>query len=461
MYRKITRRTFTKATAALGLLGFAGAAHRDEAELQVGLARVCTTPGVPIWLHGYASKPRFRPFQGKLNELYAKAMAVEDGGGRRAVLITIDQCVIRAEEAKAFFAELVEKTGLGRQQLLLNFSHTHSGPIIGTSDLNRYPMSAEERRLSLQYTERLKGLLVELVNAAQADLKPARLSWAVGHAGDFVQNRRLYTKDGKYRGMGPNPSKYADRNVPVLRVDAPDGKMRALVFGCACHAVTLDQSNIKLSGDYPSFAQEYIEKQHPGVLAMFMQGCGADANSTPRCGPKQEQHARQQGRHLGAEVCRVAAAPRQPIHGPLRVQFAETDLPLQPVPSREILEKMGGSRRYTAQRMLAALDRNEPLPTHHAAPLAVWQFGDDLTLAAISGEVVSAYVPMLEKALGSEKLWIAGYSNEVDGYLPDAVIVAEGGYEARGLVVDIGFYSPKAQDVVVQAVSKMAAKAGR
>ena len=46
-------------------------------------------------------------------------------------------------------------------------------------------------------------------------------------------------------------------------------------------------------------------------------------------------------------------------------------------------------------------------------------------------------------------------------FLPDAVIVAEGGYEARGLVADIGFYSPKAQDVVVQAVRQMAAEAGR
>ena len=48
-----------------------------------------------------------------------------------------------------------------------------------------------------------------------------------------------------------------------------------------------------------------------------------------------------------------------------------------------------------------------------------------------------------------------------DGYLPDAVIVAEGGYEARGLVADIGFYSAKAQDVVVRSVRQMAAKAGR
>ena len=471
MPRRLTRRAFTQSAglATLGMLGISPAlaetaktSDSEGAPWKIGLAKVCTTPPVPIWLHGYASKPRFRPFDGKLNDLYAKAMAIEDGGGNRAVLITIDQCVIRAAEAKTLFDRLTKETGLERRQLLLNFSHTHSGPIIGTSDLSRYPMSDEERKNSLDYTERLMGLLVDLVRDALGDLKPARLSWAVGNAGDFVQNRRVYTKDGKYLKMGPNPDKYADRDVPVLRVDAPDGTMRAVVFGCACHAVTLDQTNIKLSGDYPSFAQETIEKQHPGVQAMFVQGCGADANSTPRCGPKQEEYVRRQGTHLGEEVCRVVSGERRPIRGPLHVTFTEASLPLQPIPPRDVLKKkLRTSQKYNAQRMLAALDEGTPLPTHHASPTAVWQFGDDLTFVALSGEVVSAYVPLVRKALGPKKLWIAGYSNEVDGYVPDANIVAEGGYESRGLVADIGFYSAKTQDVLVETVRQLAKEAGK
>jgi neutral ceramidase len=96
-----------------------------------------------------------------------------------------------------------------------------------------------------------------------------------------------------------------------------------------------------------------------------------------------------------------------------------------------------------------------------AAPTAVWQFGDDLTFVGLSGEVVSAYVPLCREALGPKNLWIAGYSNEVDGYVPDAKIVAEGGYEARGLVADIGFYSAKTQDVLVESVRQLAQEARR
>ena len=65
---------------------------------------------------------------------------------------------------------------------------------------------------------------------------------------------------------------------------------------------------------------------------------------------------------------------------------------------------------------------------------------------------MSGYVPLVKKALGKDRLWIAGYSNEVDGYLPDAAIVAEGGYEARGLVADVGFYSAEAEKTLMKAV---------
>jgi hypothetical protein len=443
------------AISLAALAPFCGGETRgDDAHpgaLRAGLARVCITPEKPLWLHGYASSPRFRPFEGQLNELYAKAMALQDARGEQAVMITVDLCVLRAVEAKALFGRLTERTGLQRRQVLVNFSHTHSGPILGASDLDRYPMSAEERQATLDYTTRLYDQLADVAQAALADLKPATVAWGAGKC-DFVRNRRLYHADGRYRGMGPNANKYVDDTVPVLRVGAPDGTLRGIVFGCACHPVTFGPENLKLSGDYASFAQEEIEASHPGVQAMFVQGCGADANSEPRCGPDAEKHARHQGRRLAAEVSRIVKGPLQPIRGPLHPRFDEVHLPLQPIPDRAALERMTGAMAHNAKRMLAAMDRGEELPSHHKHPLVLWQFSEDLTFVGLSGEVVSGYVPLLRRALGAGRLWIAGYCNEVDGYLPDATIVAEGGYEARGLVADIGFYSADAEQTLVKAV---------
>lgn len=439
--------------AALSPAASAGEQGGRDA-LRVGLAKMCITPDTPLWLHGYANKSRFRPYEGKLNDLFAKAMAIEDATGERAVLITVDLCVIRPAEAKVLFERLMGRTGLKRHQIVVNFSHTHSGPVIGSSDFDRYPMPEAARRATLTYTETLFGLMADAAALALSDLRPARVAHGRGKCG-FVRNRRQYDADGRYRRMGPNPERYVDDTVPVLRIDAPDGGPRAIVFGCACHAVTMDSSNLMLSGDYPSFAQEAIESRMPGVQAMFVQGCGADANSEPRCGPEQMKHARAQGEDLAAEVRRVAAGPLEPVAGPVRPKFREVDLPLGAPPPVAELKTMTGHMAHNARRMLTAIECGEALPSHHRHPLAIWRFARGPTFIWLSGEIVSGYVPLVRQALGTDRLWIAGYSNEVDGYLPDAAIVNEGGYEARGLVADIGFYSKDAQATLVNAIGAL------
>ena len=112
--------------------------------------------------------------------------------------------------------------------------------------------------------------------------------------------------------------------------------------------------------------------------------------------------------------------------------------------------------------MLAMLDRGEQPPTSYTCPLTVWQFGNDLTLVGLSGEVVVDYVTFLEKALGPNNLWVAGYCNDVFGYLPSARVLAEGGYETRGLYSgSAGIFDPRAEQVVVEKVRDLARKAGR
>jgi hypothetical protein len=156
----------------------------------------------------------------------------------------------------------------------------------------------------------------------------------------------------------------------------------------------------------------------------------------------------------------------RPVTGSLSIAFGRADLPLEEPPSREDLRKLAANRRspltWGAAQMLAALDRGEKLPTRYTCPLTVWQFGDDLTLVGLSGEVVVDYVTLLENALGPNKLWIAAYCNDVFGYLPSARVLAEGGYETRGLYSGgAGFFEPKAEQVLVRQVYELAGKAGR
>lgn len=434
----------------------AGAA---EPEWKVGLAQVKITPEQPVFLVGYAS--RNKPFERVEHDLYAKALVLEDRGGQRAVLVTSDLLGFPAAVAEPICRRITEKTGLKREQILLSSSHTHTGPLVSLDASEREHMTPGDVQRTIAYTRQLQDKVVELVIQANQKLEPAELSWGSGVA-HFVMNRRVFLPGGAV-GFGANPRGLADRSVPVLRIDGADGKPRAVLFGAAVHNTTLRSQHYDICGDYAGFAQLALQQQHPGVQAMFLLGCAGDADPYPH---GTMDLAREHGATLGKEVGRVFTTRLQPVRGPLKVALAHVDLPLQEPPPRADLEKQAATKRgiqtWVAQQMLKRLDRGEKLPTHYRAPQAVWQLGNDLTLVALSGEVVVDYVSLLEKALGPNRLWLAAYSNDIFGYVPSARILSEGGYETRGIYDGgIGIFDAKTEAVLLEAVRDLAAKVGR
>jgi hypothetical protein len=428
-----------------------------EPEWKVGLARVKITPDKPVFLSGYPG--RTKPFEKVESDLYAQVLALQDRDGNRAVLVTSDLLGFPAAVAEPICDRIRQKLGLGRDRILLNSAHIHTGPLLSLDAGARDNLTAADAERTDEYTRQLQDKVAQVVAEAVGKLEPARLSWGGGVI-HFVMNRREFTPAGVI--LGDNPRGLADRSVPVLRVETPEGKLRAVLFGAACHNTTLTQNNYELCGDYAGFAQEYVRQRHEGVEALFLLGCAGDANPYPR---GSMELAREHGAALGKEVCRVLETKLRPVRGPLRVAFDQAALPLQEL-SREQLQKLAEGKRGVqpgiAKKMLAVLDRGDKLPTRYTCPFTVWQFGNDLTLVGLSGEVVVDYVTLLEKALGPNQLWLAAYCNDVYGYLPSARVLAEGGYETRGIYAGgIGFFDAGAQDVVVDKVRELAKKAGR
>jgi len=196
---------------------------------------------------------------------------------------------------------------------------------------------------------------------------------------------------------------------------------------------------------------------------MFMIGCAADANPYPR---GTMALAEQHGKTLGTEVCRVLEGKLTLIQAPLRTLYREVDVSLQSIQTREAAQEPADGKysyqRYVGDRMLAMIAKGELPPKAYPVPLALWQFGDELTLVGISGETVVDYVKLTEKAIGPLNLWVAGYCNDVFGYLPSARILQEGGYETRGLIRGgAGLFSPETESAVVAEIRKMASDAGR
>jgi neutral ceramidase len=439
----------------LGLVMSSVAAEARAAETwRAGVAAITITPDKPMWLSGYAG--RTKPAEGTLSDLHAKALVIEDPSGRRSVVVTMDLIGIAKDLSTAVCDELRAKYQLPREAIFLSCSHTHSGPIVGDNLAAMYGLDETQWGLVKEYAAGLKTKLVDLVGKAIADLGPADLSWGRGEV-TFAVNRRTNPEGGviKARELGRLKGP-VDHDVPVLAVRAKDGKLRAVLFGYACHATVL--SGYQYCADYPGFAQSAVEQAHPGAIAMFFAGCGGDQNPLPRRSPSM---AEGYGKELARGVNDVLKAPMAPIAGRLEMSYAEVDVPLAELPIREkLVQDTSNPHRATAnraKRLLADLDRGISLRSSYPYPVQAWQLGRELTLVTLGGEVVVDYSLRLKRELGRENTWIAAYANDVMAYIPSLRVLKEGGYEGGGSMPIYGLptvWGPKVEETIVAAVDK-------
>lgn len=422
---------------------------------KAGVATVAITPAEPMWMAGYAS--RTKPSEGVLSELHAKALVVEDQHGNRAVIVTTDLISIPRPLRQQVAKEIEARHKLNPAGLLMNCSHTHCSPVV-RDDLEMsvmYPLDAEQRRRVEAYFVELRDKLIGVIGLALEDLKPAQLSYSHARC-SVAMNRRLPTKDGFQNS--PYPDGPVDHDVPVLRVESPDGKLRAIVFGYACHNTTT--ALMQFNADYAGFAQTELEKAHPGATALFVMGCGGDQNPYPR---GQIEWAMTHGKTLATAVEAALLPQAKPLQGPLKFEFAEVELPFEPVSREDLLARLDSEDPYEKRRALAlvAEDKNGGIRTSYPYPLQVMQFGDQLTLVALGGEVVIDYALRIKRELPGSAVWVAGYSNDVMAYIPSERVLKEGGYEGAGAMRYTnlpGNWQPGLEDKIVESLRDMAAR---
>src|SRR5579859_4919531 len=83
---------------------------------KAGVASVVITPRKSIWMAGYSA--RKRPSEGALQDLYAKALALQDRKGERFVLVTTDLLGLTATVSENVAERARKKYGLGRERLM-------------------------------------------------------------------------------------------------------------------------------------------------------------------------------------------------------------------------------------------------------------------------------------------------------------------------------------------------------
>jgi hypothetical protein len=449
------RRFFLHASLlAASLGGTLVPARGEEATWKAGVARAVITPEKGVWLAGYGTR---RPPDGKLHDLWMKALALEDPRGHRVVLVTSDFQGVPKEMSDRVFAHLEKKLKLQRHQVTFTFSHNHCGPRLGSDLVDYYPVEAEQVKLVDEYTTSMESRTVEMVEKALSRLVPARIQAGQGSTA-FAVNRRNNPEaevprlmvEGKLRGP-------VDHAVPVMTVTGTDGRLLAILFGYACHPTTLNFT--KWCGDYPGFAQLALERSHPGAAAMFVNTCGGDQNPLPR---RKVELCEKYGKMLAGAVEEALKKPMRTVSPALRSAFEYIDLPYQHVITRDELaaatKDKNAVRQRWAKRMLANLDAGEKFASSYPYPLHAWRLGKDTLMIGMGAETVVDYALRFKAKYGRDT-WICGYTDDMIAYIPSRRVWVEGGYEGGPNLFEYGRpalrWAGDIEERIVGAVEKL------
>ena len=447
------------ATSVVVILACGSFLPAADPPFKAGIAVKAITPQQPMWMAGYAA--RTKPAEGKQHDLFAKALALEDAGGKRLVIVTTDLIGIPRNIAEEVATAAEKKFGIKREDLMLTASHTHCGPVLRENLIDMYPLTPGEGEKVTAYTKAVTADLIEVIGNAVKKLDPVTLKFGQGQAA-FAINRRQATEKGVV--IGTNPGGPVDHTVPVLVVEGADGKPRAVVFGYACHNTTLDY--YQWCGDYAGFAQLGVEKAFPGAVAMFWTGCGADANPNPR---RTLELCEKHGQELAEAVTKTVKGELKPIDGKFAAKFEKIPLKFDTLPTKAQLSADTLSKTFAvqkrAERLLKQLDANGKLDdTYPHYPVQTWALGDQVRWVALGGEVVIDYAIRLKKELPANRtLWVTGYANDVMAYIPSARVLKEGGYEADSSQIYYGMpakWSTTIEDAIIGKVKELVGATG-
>jgi hypothetical protein len=424
----------------------------DPKAWQAGVAKASITPSDPVWMAGYAS--RNGPSEGALTELFARAAVLTDDKGHRIVMVTLKLIEITESLREAILKIAQTNHNLKPHELLLNVSHTHGGPMISAKTVADWGIDAGWGSRAESYANNVVKTVDHIIGEAISEQEPVTISYSHARCG-FAMNRRLRTTSG-FR-LGPNPDGNVDHAVPVLRIETMDNRLLGIIFGYACHNTALGDTR-QLHGDYAGFAQEKLESDHHGTVALFLTGCGGDQDPSPR---RHLEDARQNGLALASAVEGALSATQTSLPAPLATSLETIPIAFSPLPNRDELTTRANSPDGYVSRHARMILEKWPNPGDQPAdyqyPVQVLAIGQQVLLIALGGEPVVDYSLRLKKELSplGKSIWVAGYSNLVNAYIPTRRVLEEGGYEGTEAIIYQSLPTPFSLDTEERIVASV------
>ncbi len=399
--------------------------------LKAGVCETDITPPVGVWLSGYAGRPT--GCVGVHDPLYARALVLDDGLSL-ACVVSLDLIALDFDLVQMIRESIQHRVGIPAERVLLNCSHTHSGP--GTRTFRTMGERDE------QYCHVMARKVVGAVQQAADMLEPVSLRW--GRAPVQIGINRRERRDGQ-TVLGQNPDGPVQPYVDVLRLDREDQTTLATLFCHACHPVVMGGGNLWVSADYPGSACDFLRRVGVGT-PMFLQGCAGNIN--PIHTNATFAHVRKLGEILGAAVV-VASHLSEPVDGvPLSGSLRTVNLTYQFPSLEEAQEHLRQAEQALqkaeeegahlgilmwrrdmvrwAQDLILTVEKGEPASMPFE--MQILHIGD-VRLLAFPAEMFVQYALDFVRQSPATATVVLGYSNGCWGYIPAAGDYALGGYE--------------------------------
>ena len=400
--------------------------------LQAGSAKLDITPPLGATLAG-SFVPR--PAEDIHDPLHTRAIVLDDGHAQVA-LVSCDLIVVPTSDVDRAKRDILARTGLPPERVMICGTHTHSGPaccgLLGSDREDAY-MDWAVRRMA------------DVVVMAQRRLRPARIAWGSCQAPDHVFNRRFRMKDQTVR-MNPgnqNPDVVGtvgptDPQLGLLVVqDARRGTPIAVLANYALHYVG-GQGGAVVSADYFAVMEHVLNREIGCAFpVLWLNGCCGDVNNIDVSRPRPELPPGGKMRQVAGDLACSALAVWDGLtfhdHVPLGAQLDRVPVRRRPVAPEDLAEAKARlaedsdendrDRCYAGEKVILST-----WPETEDAPVQAFRIGD-LGLATLPGEIFVSFGLDLKARSPFAQTMVVELANGYVGYVPTPQAFDEGGYE--------------------------------
>jgi len=440
--------------------------------MKTGFAKKCINPPYGAPISGYYEA---RYTKGILDDLYTRAVAFDDGKNR-AVVVAVDLCTLAQKYYDAFKEAINKATGLPKDAIFINCSHTHTGPIVGKD-------FASDRCSTEAYDQYLISCVCDVCVYALADLAESKISTASAQAKNISFIRRYRMKDG-YVATNPGvnnpdidyPLGTPNETVKLLKIER-EASDDIFIVNFGTHPDSVGGEYI--SADYIGYVCSVLEGAVPNTNCMFLLAPQGDVNHVnvhPTKGesaiseidfdgvPRSIKHAEHMGRIIAGAVLSVCSITEEIKTD--EISFASKMVHL---PSHQENHRLDEARKihdlYEAGRANELPFKEMELTTAVAEARRIIKLENgpksfpfflsaikigDFVFAGIGGEAFTEIGNRICENSPFDTTILCCITNSAGGYIPTKQAYSEGGYEARSSSL-----KPGGDDIIVEGMTEL------